>query len=64
MKQGIGVDNVDLDAAKANNIDVQNTASINSEAVAELPLTLALCLTRRINEVDRTIRQGEKVVRS
>lgn len=64
VKQGVGVDNVDLDAAKARNIGVFNTPGLNAESVAELTLTLALCIARRITEFDGKIRQGEKVVRS
>lgn len=64
VKQGVGVDNVDLKAAKASGIGVYNTPGLNSEAVAELTLTLALCIARRVNELDRAIRQGDKVVRS
>lgn len=64
VKQGVGVDNVDLDAAKARNIGVFNTPGLNAESVAELTLTLALCVARRITEFDGKIRQGEKIVRS
>lgn len=64
VKQGVGVDNIDLGAARARGIEVYNTLGINSEAVAELTLTLALCIARRVNEFDCAIRNGEKVSRS
>jgi D-3-phosphoglycerate dehydrogenase len=64
VKQGTGVDNVDLDAAKAANVAIHNTPALNSESVAELCLALALSLSRRICEIDRKLRNGEKVVRS
>ena len=64
VKQGVGVDNIDLSVARARGIGVFNTLGINSEAVAELTLTLALCVARRVNEFDRAIRDGEKVLRS
>lgn len=64
IKQGVGVDNIDLEAAKRRGIKVFNTPALNSEAVAELTITLALCIARRVGEVDRLIRNGEKVVRS
>ncbi|PVH80526.1 hypothetical protein DL98DRAFT_191338 [Cadophora sp. DSE1049] len=64
VKQGVGVDNIDLAAAKAHNVAVHNTPALNSEAVAELALALPLELARRIPEVDRRIRRGETVVRS
>ena len=64
VKQGVGVDNIDLDAAKARGVGVYNTPGVNSEAVAELTITLALCIARRITEFDRQIRSGERVQRS
>jgi len=64
VKQGVGVDNIDLDAAREHGIAVHNTPALNSEAVAELCMALTLSLSRRVCEIDRGIRRGEKVVRS
>lgn len=64
VKQGVGVDNVDLQAAAQAGIEVYNTPGLNSEAVAELALALALSLSRRIPEIDRGIRAGKTVIRS
>lgn len=64
VKQGIGVDNIDLEAAKRHGVRVYNTPAVNSEAVAELSFTLALCLGRRVCEMDRAIRRGEALIRS
>lgn len=64
VKQGVGVDNIDLEAAKDANIAVHNTPALNSESVAELCLALALSLSRRVCEIDRRIRRGEKVNRN
>lgn len=64
IKQGVGVDNIDTEAASAKGIRVYNTPGLNSEAVAELTIGLAMCVARRICEFDRKIRDGEKVVRS
>ena len=64
VKQGVGVDNIDLEAAKKHGVQVYNTPAVNSEAVAELSLTLALALARRVCVMDRAIRRGEKLVRS
>lgn len=64
IKQGVGVDNIDLPAAQEKGIKVFNTPGINGEAVAELTITLALCVARRVCEFDRHIRNGDKVVRS
>lgn len=64
VKQGVGVDNIDLEAAKAAGVRVHNTPALNSEAVAELTLALAFSLSRRVTEIDRRIRNGEQVNRS
>ena len=64
VKQGVGVDNIDLDAAREHGIQVCNTPALNSESVAELTITLALCIARRVAELDRRIRGGEAIVRS
>lgn len=64
VKQGVGVDNIDLDAARDARVAIHNTPALNSESVAEFSLALALSLSRRVCEVDRRIRKGEKVVRS
>lgn len=64
VKQGVGVDNIDVEAAKQRGIAVCNTPALNSEAVAELTLSLALSVARRVTELDRRIRAGEKIVRS
>lgn len=64
-KQGVGVDNIDLDAARQHGVVVCNTPGINSEAVAELALTLALCVARRVVEVDNLLRSSQRpVIRS
>jgi D-3-phosphoglycerate dehydrogenase len=63
VKQGVGVDAIDLEAATKHGVQVYNTPALNSEAVAELTLTMALCLARRVGEMDRAIRRGEVLVR-
>lgn len=65
VKQGVGVNNIDLKAAKKHGVVVcSNTPGLNSESVAELTLTLVLTLARRVSEIDRRIRLGEKIMRS
>ncbi|KAJ5605692.1 d-3-phosphoglycerate dehydrogenase protein [Penicillium lagena] len=64
VKQGVGVDNIDLNAAKEAGIAVHNTPALNSESVAEFSLALALSLSRRVAEVDRRVRNGDRIVRS
>lgn len=64
VKQGVGVDNIDLLAAKKHGVIICNTPAMNSEAVAELTLTLALCVARRVVEIDRKLLRGKRLVRS
>ena len=45
---GIGMENVDIDAAKINNIIVSNTPDGPTDAVAEMTLAAALSLARNI----------------
>lgn len=63
-KQGVGLDNIDLVAAKARGITICRTPGINKEAVAETALTLGLSVVRRVAEFDRMIRAGGKVQRA
>jgi D-3-phosphoglycerate dehydrogenase len=55
---GVGLDNVDVEAAKAKNIRVINAAEGAMNAVAELVLGLMLSLAREIPRADREIRNG------
>ena len=63
-KQGVGIDNIDLEAAKARGIAVCRTPGVNSEAVAEMALSLGLSVVRRVTEFDRMTRAGGKVQRA
>lgn len=56
---GVGLDNVDQDAAKAKNIRVINAVEGAMNAVAELVLGLMLSLARQIPRGDRGIRNDE-----
>ena len=64
VKQGVGIDNIDFDACKKHVVIVCNTPALNSESVAESTIALALCVARRVAELDRRIRQGEAIERS
>lgn len=55
---GVGLDNIDLDAAKAKNIRVINAVEGAMNAVAEQVLGLMLSLARNIARADREIRNG------
>lgn len=56
---GIGLDSVDLAAAKNCGIEVTNTPDAPSIAVAELTVGLILDLLRCISQADRQIRAGK-----
>jgi len=56
---GIGLDNIDLDAAEAKDIRVINAAEGAMNAVAELVLGLMLSLARKIAYTDRGVREGK-----
>ena len=55
---GTGIDNVDVEAAKENQITVYTTPEAPVSAVAEFTLGLILSVLRRITEADRNIRRG------
>ncbi len=53
---GAGLDNVDLTAAKRQDITVFNTPEAPAQAVAELTMSLILAALRRICQVDQLLR--------
>jgi glyoxylate reductase len=55
----VGVNNVDLDAARRRGVVVANTPDVLTGATAELALTLMLSLLRRVAEGDRFVRRRE-----
>jgi glyoxylate reductase len=55
----VGVDNVDLDAARRRGIVVSNTPDVLTRATAELAIALMLSLLRRVAEGDRFVRARE-----
>ena len=58
QKLGIGVDTIDLEAARGRGIAVCNMPGANTRAVAELTLLLMLATLRRLCELDRHTRAG------
>ncbi len=58
-RAGVGVDNVDLDAATAKGVVVMNTPGGNAASVAEHTLALMLALARRIPQADGSMKQGK-----
>lgn len=57
-RYGVGLDNVDMEAATAKGIVVTNTPGANSAAVAELALALILGLTRGVCKAVESTRGG------
>lgn len=57
-RAGVGVDNVDLDAATARGIVVMNTPGGNTISTAEFTLGLMLALARNIPQGDASLRSG------
>jgi len=57
-RYGIGLDNVDLDAANQKNILVLNTPETPKFAVSELTLSLILTLLKKIVNVDKNAKDG------
>jgi len=55
----VGVDYVDLAAAKARNIIVTNTPDVLTDATAEIAMLLMLGAARRASEGERLIRSGK-----
>jgi len=58
-RYGVGVDSVDLAAARSKGIVVTNTPGANSVSVAELALGLMLALARQIPEAVAAVHQGK-----
>ena len=55
----VGVNNIDLEAARRRDVVVSNTPDVLTGATAELALTLMLSLLRRVTEGDRFVRRRE-----
>ncbi len=58
VRYGVGVDNVDLEAAAARRIYVANVPDYGSHEVAEHALALMLAVVRRVAQRDRAVRAG------
>jgi D-3-phosphoglycerate dehydrogenase len=58
-RAGVGVDNIDLDAATAKGILVLNTAEASTLSTAEHALALMMSLARKIPQADQHVRSGQ-----
>jgi phosphoglycerate dehydrogenase-like enzyme len=59
QKIGVGVNTIDIEAARRRGIAVCNMPGTNSRAVAEMTLLLMLSCLRRLGALDRLTRHGE-----
>jgi phosphoglycerate dehydrogenase-like enzyme len=60
QKIGVGVNTIDLDAARSRGVAVANMPGTNSQAVAELALGLMLSVLRRIPALDAMTKGGRQ----
>jgi D-3-phosphoglycerate dehydrogenase / 2-oxoglutarate reductase len=58
VRAGSGLDNIDLDAARAAGVRVIRIAGMSAPPVAELTFALLLSLARKVSLADRLIREG------
>ena len=58
-RAGVGVDNIDLEAAKKRGVTVVNAPTSTTVAVAELSFGLLLALAREIPRADSTMKQSD-----
>jgi lactate dehydrogenase-like 2-hydroxyacid dehydrogenase len=55
---GVGVNNIDLEAARAAEVVVTNTPGVLTDATADLAMALILAATRRMSETEAILRRG------
>ncbi len=58
-RAGVGLDNVDVEAASKNGIIVVNTPAGNTISTAEHTLSMILALSRSIPQADLSVKRGE-----
>ncbi|WP_048146653.1 D-2-hydroxyacid dehydrogenase [Pyrococcus abyssi] len=57
-RAGVGLDNIDVEAAKERGIEVVNAPAASSRSVAELAVALMFAVARKIAFADRKMREG------
>ena len=60
-QHAVGINNIDLDAARSLGVAVAHTPGVLTEATADLTMALILGAARRILESDRLVRSGQWV---
>jgi D-3-phosphoglycerate dehydrogenase / 2-oxoglutarate reductase len=58
-RAGVGVDNIDLTAARSHAVTVVNAPKSTSLAVAELAVAMMFALARNVPKADSTMKQGQ-----
>ncbi|MDI6733292.1 MAG: hydroxyacid dehydrogenase [Planctomycetota bacterium] len=58
VRGGVGMDNIDAEAARNANIRVDNTPEASSISVAELTIGMMFALARKLTIADSTMKQG------
>src|SRR5215213_9228511 len=58
-RAGVGVDNIDLEAAKRHSVAVVNAPTSTTLAVAELAFGLLVAVAREIPRADASMKQGQ-----
>ncbi len=58
QKIGVGVDTIDLEAARQRGVAVANMPGTNTQAVTEAALALMLAALRNLSDLDRACRAG------
>jgi len=59
VRGGVGVDNIDVEAAEAKGVKVLNTPSASTDSVAELALAYIFALARPIVQATESLRAGK-----
>lgn len=59
IRAGVGVDNIDVEYAMENGIEVHNTPNASSASVAELALGHMFTLARHLHHANVTMKQGQ-----
>ncbi|PKM88298.1 MAG: phosphoglycerate dehydrogenase, partial [Firmicutes bacterium HGW-Firmicutes-12] len=58
-RAGVGIDNIDVEAATLKGVVVVNTPDGNTISAAELTLGMMLAMARHIPQADQSLRQGQ-----
>ena len=56
---GVGVDHIDLQSAKENNVIITNTPDVLTEATVDIATLLLLSITRNAFLAEKTLREGQ-----